>query len=66
MSLFSFVAILLNFLSLGGFPSLTVIAAAYTREAVGVFLVFTYLAFGLTSLMALLLSLYALAARKQK
>ncbi len=65
VSLFSFVAILLNFFGLGGFPSLTAIAAAYTSEAVGIFLVFTYLAYGLTSLMALLLSIYTVAVPKQ-
>jgi hypothetical protein len=41
-------------------------AAAYSSEAVGVFLVFTYLAYGLTSLMALLLPIYALAIPKQE
>ncbi len=46
--------------------SLEGIAPAYTSEAVGAFFVFIYVAFGLTSLMALLLSLYALAVRKQK
>ncbi len=46
--------------------SLEGIAPAYTSEAVGAFFLFIYLAFGLTSLMALLLSLYALAVRKQK
>ncbi len=66
VSLFSFVAILFNFFGLGGFPSLTAIAAAYTSEAVGAFFVFTYLAYSLTSLMALLLSLYALAIPKQE
>ena len=44
--------------------SLEGIPVAYTSEAVGAFFVFIYLAFALTSLMALLLSIYALAVRK--
>ena len=44
--------------------SLEGIPVAYTSEAVGAFFVFIYLAFGLTSLMTLLLSIYALAVRK--
>ena len=46
------------------FGSLEAIAPAYTSEAVGAFFIFIYLAFALTSLMALLLSIYALAVRK--
>lgn len=46
------------------FVSLEAIAPAYTSEAVGAFFIFIYLAFALTSLMAFLLSIYALAVRK--
>ena len=56
---------LLNFFGLG-VPSLEAIAAFYTSEAVSVFFIFTYLAGGLTSLMAALLSLYALIVPKQE
>ncbi len=48
-----------------GNPGLEAIVAAYTSEAVGVFFVFVYLAVALTSLMALFLSIYALAVRKR-
>ena len=51
---------------LGGSASLEPISAAYASEAVGAFFVFALLAWGLTSLMALLLSLYALAVPKQE
>ena len=49
-----------------GTTDLEATAAAYTSEAVGVFVVFVYLAIALTSLMALFLSIYALAVRKQE
>ncbi len=48
-----------------GNPDLEAVFAAYTSEAVGVFFVFVYLAVALTSLMALFLSIYALAVRKR-
>ncbi len=48
-----------------GNPGLEAIVAAYTSEAVGVFIVFVYLAIALTSLMALFLSIYALAVRSR-
>ncbi len=48
-----------------GNPNLEAVFAAYTSEAVGVFFVFVYLAVALTSLMALFLSIYALAVRKR-
>ena len=66
VSAFAFVGALAQSFGLGGAASLEAIAAAYTSEAVGLFFVFTYLAGGLTSLMALLLSLYALAVPKQE
>ncbi len=49
-----------------GNPDLEAVFAAYTTEAVGVFIVFVYLAIALTSLMVLFLSIYALAVRKQE
>lgn len=49
-----------------GTTDLEATAAAYMSEAVGVFIVFVYLAIALTSLMALFLSIYALAVRKQE
>ncbi len=49
-----------------GNPNLEAVFAAYTSEAVGVFFVFVYLAVALTSLTAALLSIYALAVRKQE
>ncbi len=49
-----------------GTTDLEAVFAAYTTEAVGVFFVFVYLAIALTSLMALFLSIYALAVRKQQ
>ncbi len=49
-----------------GTTDLEATAAAYTSEAVGVFIVFVYLAIALTSLTAALLSIYALAVRKQE
>ena len=49
-----------------GTTDLEAVFAAYTSEAVGVFFVFVYLAIALTSLMALFLSIYALAVRKQQ
>jgi len=48
-----------------GNPDLEAVFAAYTSEAVGVFIVFVYLAIALTSLMALFLSIYALAVHKR-
>lgn len=63
---FAFLRYLFHAYSLVGGDSLETIAAAYTSEAAGAFFVFAYLALGLTSLMALILSLYALAERKQK
>ena len=48
-----------------GNPDLEAVFAAYTSEAVGVFIVFVYLAIALTSLMALFLSIYALVVRKR-
>lgn len=48
-----------------GNPDLEAVFAAYTTEAVGVFIVFVYLAIALTSLMALFLSIYALVVRKR-
>ena len=47
-----------------GNPDLEAVAAAYTSEAVGIFIVFVYLAIALTSLMALFLSIHALVVRK--
>ena len=49
-----------------GTTDLEAVFAAYTSEAVGVFFVFVYLAIALTSLTAALLSIYALAVRKQE
>ena len=48
-----------------GTTDLEAVFAAYTSEAVGVFIVFVYLAIALTSLMALFLSIYALVVRKR-
>ena len=48
-----------------GNPDLEAVFAAYTTEAVGVFIVFVYLAIALTSLMAFFLSIYALVVRKR-
>ena len=48
-----------------GNPGLEAVFAGYTSEAVGVFFVFVYLAVALTSLMALFLSIYALAVPKR-
>ena len=48
-----------------GTTDLEAVFAAYTSEAVGVFIVFVYLAIALTSLMALFLSIYALVGRKR-
>ncbi len=49
-----------------GNPGLEAIVAAYTSEAVGVFFVFVYMAFGLTSLITFLLTLPTLAVRKKE
>ena len=48
-----------------GTTDLEATAAAYMSEAVGVFIVFVYLAMALTSLMVLFLSIYALVVRKR-
>ncbi len=66
LSAASFVAVLALSFGLGGIDSLEAIAAFYTSEAVGAFFTFINLAAGLTTLMALLLSLYALAVPKQE
>ncbi len=60
-----FVVVLALSFGLGGIDSLEAIAAFYTSEAVGAFFVFINLAAGRTTLMALLLSLDALAVPKQ-
>ena len=46
--------------------SLEAIAAGYTSEAIGVFFVFVYMAFGLTSLMTFILTLHTLSVPKKK
>ena len=66
LSPFAFGRFLFHAYTLFGSVSLEAIAAAYTSQAVGVFFVFVYLALALTSLMALLLSHYALAVPKQE
>ncbi len=66
MSPFAFLRYLFHAYSLFGGVSLEGIAAAYTSEAAGAFFVFSYMALGLTSLMTFILSLNALAVRKQE
>ena len=66
LSPFAFARFLGHAFTLSGFVSLEAIAAGYMSEAVGVFIVFVYLALALTSLTAALLSIYALAVRKQE
>ena len=66
LSPFAFLRFLFHAYSLFGGVSLEAIAVAYTSEAVGAFFVFSYLALGLTSLMTLIFSIYALAVRKQE
>ena len=66
MSPFAFLRYLFHAYSLFGGVSLEGIAAGYTSEAVGAFFVFSYMALGLTSLMTLILSINALAVRKQE
>ena len=69
LSPIAFLGFLLHPFALGGQTSLEGIAAAYTLSgavAVGVFMVFALLAFGLTSLTTFLLSIYALAVPKRE
>ena len=66
MSPFAFLRFFFHAYSLFGSVSLEGIAAAYTSEAAGAFFVFSYMALGLTSLMTLILSINALAVRKQE
>ena len=66
MSPIAFLRYLFHAYSLFGQASLEAVAADYTSEAVGAFFVFAYLALALTSLMAFILSLNALAVRKQE
>ena len=63
LSPFAFLRFLLHAYALGA-DSLETIAAAYTSKAAGAFFIFPYLALGLTSLMTLILSLYALTDSK--
>jgi len=65
LSPLAFLRFLFHALTSDASMSLEGIAAGYTSEALGVFFVFIYMAFGLTSLMALLLSIYALVVRKR-
>ena len=66
LSPFVFLRFLLHAFTLAGSVSLETIAAAYTSEALGAFFLFVYVALGLTGLMTLLLTIYALFVSKRK
>ncbi len=66
LSIIAFLGFLVHPFALMGNTPLEAIVAAYTSEAVGVFILFALLAWGWTSLTTLLLSIYALVVPKQE
>ena len=66
LTLYAFLRFLFHAFTSDPSMSLEAIATGYTSEAIGIFFVFVYMAFGLTSLITFLLTLHTLFVPKKE